>query len=181
MTDLTLTGSTATESKPATSTPPTDDRRFDDLTRLYELYSNIQMDIQTIYGNRANLILVAEGLLLVALPAVLDRQILLFAQLLAALGTWLSLAWLILEQRNDIHHTAREEAILKPLQTSLEALARETGRGFRAFWGVGSEWAKQHAAWYQTHSLRRVLRTYIPATFVIFWLAILAYITWKRL
>jgi len=160
---------------------PSSESPFDDLMRLYELYSNMHMEIQTIYGNRANLILVAEGLFVFALPAVLERPPALLAQLVAALGTWLSVAWLILEQRNDAHHVAREESILEPLQARLATMAMEAGRGFQPFWGVGSAWVKQHAKWYQTHSVRRVLRMYIPATFVIFWLIVLCWATWKRL
>jgi hypothetical protein len=161
------------------STPNKDDKQFDDLWRLFELYSNIQIEAHTIYGGRTNLILVSEGLMLLALPAVLDRAWPVLTQMVSALGLWLSLIWLVLEHRNNIHQLGREEAVLLPLQIRLEDLAVKTGRAFQPFWRVGPAWAKQHAKWYQEHSTQTVLRTYMPGTFVLFWIAIFGYATWN--
>lgn len=142
---------------------------YDDLFRLYELYTNVQLEAETIYFNRSNLLLVCEGLLFVALPAVLERKLPLLSQLVTAVGTWLSLMWVVLEQRQLIHHRSREENVLVPLQEDIARAAEREGRGFRPFWRAPRPWVAANAKWYQRHSLRTIIRLYIPGTFLVCW------------
>ena len=99
--------------------PPKDERLFDDLFRAFELYTKVQLEAETIYYNRSNLILVAQGLLFVALPQIMALKVPLFAQVVAGIGTWLSAVWWVLEQRHLIHHESRETSILRPLEVEL--------------------------------------------------------------
>lgn len=160
-----------------------DKSAYDDLLRLHELYTNVQLEAETIYYNRSNLLLVCEGLLFVALPAVLERQVLLFVQLLTAVGTWLSLMWLLLEQRQLIHQQSREENVLLPLQDDIARAAEWEGRPFRPFWQATRPWIRTHAKWYQRHSLRVIIRFYIPSTFLGCWACLFIYTivrSWPR-
>src|ERR1043166_3715998 len=120
-----------------TTTP---DRTFDDLMRVYELYTDLQLRAETIYFNRSNLVLVAEGLLMVALSNMFNRQVVLFSCLLAGLGASLSLLWWVLEQRHLVHHESREQNILRPLESRLVEIAERTERGFLPFWASTSAW-----------------------------------------
>lgn len=153
----------------------TNDRRFDDLIKLHELYTNVQLQSDTIYYNRTNLILVAEGLLLVSFPSLLAQGVPLYVSLIAGIGTWLSMIWFLLEQRNRIHFTGREEACLKPIERTLLELAQRDGRAFVAFWTLVPGWVENNARWYQRHSAQRLMRVYTPATFLLAWIVILAY------
>lgn len=163
----------------------TNHSEYDDLLRLYELYTNVQLEAETIYHNRSNLLLVCEGLLFVALPAVLATKLPLFSQLVTAVGTWLSLMWVVLEQRQLIHHRSREEDVLVPLQEDIVRAAEREGRGFRPFWRAPRPWVAANAKWYQRHSLRTIIRLYIPGTFLVCWtwliyLFILCIVTLKQ-
>jgi hypothetical protein len=153
-----------------------ENRLFDDLFRTYELYIDVQIRTETSYSTRTNLILVAHGLLLVALPAILQSKISLFAQVLARLGTWLSAVWWVLEQRHLIHYESRESGILRPLEVQLAELAVRTGRGFRPLGVNAAEWVALHARSYQQHSTRTIVRNYAPLTFAICWSVILSYL-----
>lgn len=150
------------------------DQRFEDLMRVYELYTNLQLQAETIYYNRSNLLLVAQGLLFVAIPQTLQHRVL--AEVIAALGLWLSALWWGLEQRQLIHHQSREDVILKPLETELCLLAETASRGFRPFWARTAEWVKENAKPYQRQSIRRILRNLTPLTFMICWGVILIFL-----
>lgn len=143
------------------------DRQFDDLFRVYELYTKVQLQAETIYYNRSNLLLVAQGLLFVALPQTLAVRAL--PEAIAGLGLWLSILWWGLEQRQLVHHQSRQDAILKPLEQELCELAERSTRGFRPFWEKTDRWVADHAHLYQRQSIRRILRNYTPLTFVICW------------
>lgn len=155
---------------------PRSTSEYDDLLRLHELYTTVQLEAETIYYNRSNLLLVCEGLLFVALPAVLERKVPLFSQLVTALGTWLSLMWVLLEQRQMIHHQSREENVLIPLQEDIARAAEREGRGFRPFWRATRPWVAKNAKWYQKHSLRTIIRLYIPVTFLVCWGCLFGYV-----
>jgi hypothetical protein len=156
--------------------PPKDERLFDDLFRAFELYTKVQLEAETIYYNRSNLILVAQGLLFVALPQIMALKVPLFAQVVAGIGTWLSAVWWVLEQRHLIHHESRETSILRPLEVELTDLAMSEGRGFRPFWANTAAWVDEHARWYQRHSVRTIIRSYAPLTFLLCWAVVLGYL-----
>src|SRR6266540_3254463 len=107
---------------------PNETREFDDLFRLYELYTDIQLRAETLYYNRSNFVLVAESLFLLAFQKTIEVRALALAGLVAILGIWMSLLWLALEQRQLIHHQSREFAVLRPLESDLLRLAELTGR-----------------------------------------------------
>jgi hypothetical protein len=152
-----------------------DAKAFDDLMKLYEIFTNVQLQAETIYHNRTNLVLIAEGLLLVALPAVIERGDMSLVIAFAAIGEWLSVIWFLLEQRNRIHYKSRDEGFLRPLEDRLVLLAQQHGRAFAPFWSAVPAWVERNARWYQKHSAQRIMRTYTPATFIAAWILAFAW------
>lgn len=147
------------------------ERTFDDHMRLFELYSTIQVNIETVYYNRTSLFTLTLGLLLVGYPPLLGTSKT-AAAWLAALGTILSLLWLVVEQRNRIFFEGRG-AVLVKVETELGRLAASGSRGFVPLWSTVPVWVAANAAWYQRHGAHRAMRTYVPILFCICWLGLL--------
>lgn len=154
-----------------------EDTEFSCLLRLFELYSDVQVQADTIYHNRTSIITLTQGLLFLGyqgIMQVLGQGMRFLALAISCIGIVLSILWLAFEQRNEIYFKARG-AVLCELEKDLLARAAGEGRAFRPFWTVVPQWVGENAAWYQRCSAPLILRVLIPALFVVSWTVILAF------
>lgn len=158
----------------STVKPSVDNSRqeFDYLLRLFELYTTVQVEADTIYYNRTSIITLAQGLLFVAFQSV-DPEEPLMNAVIASIGLALAILWLFFEQRNLIFFKGRG-AVLKNLEQELMRRQNEgDGLEFFPFWSEVPNWVRKNARWYQRFSAQRIQRVLIPLLFVLVWAGVL--------
>jgi hypothetical protein len=151
------------------------ERRFEYLFRLFELYTTVQVEADTIYHNRTSIITLTEGLLFLGFQSLIQKgspTIRFLAIGIAAVGLVLSVFWLLYEQRNAIYFLGRGK-VLEDLEAELTRQANETQASFRSFWTEVPNWVKKNAAWYQRVSGPLIIRVLVPLLFVVSWLILL--------
>jgi len=168
--------------QPSPETDPTGSidrsrREFEYLFRLFELYTNVQVDADTIYHNRTSIITLAEGLLLIAYQGLLQKGLPAAGILglgIAVIGLVLSALWLFFEQRNAAYFTGRG-VVLENLEEELGQRASRAEAEFAPFWTAVPTWVKDNAKIYQRVSAPLILRVFVPGMFAVSWLLILLF------
>lgn len=152
----------------------TAEREFECLFRLFELYSTLHVEGETVYHNRTSIITVTQGLLFVAYGALVQGHstgVVPLEIALASIGCVLSVLWLLFEQRNAVYYAGRG-AVLMNIESELLQRS-ETARGaFIGMWTPVPAWVKSNARWYQRVSAPLILRVFIPTLFLFGWLLI---------
>ena len=156
-------------SKNDDSCKETDD--FELLFREYELYSNIQVQADTVYHNRTSVITLTQGLLFVAYNATNDDRIGLVSVLIPVVGFTVALIWIFFEQRNLVFFDGRN-FVLSELEKKLHNASKDCGCTFNGFWREVPKWVNENAKWHQKFSAQKIQRIYIPLVFAAAWIAV---------
>ena len=148
---------------------------FEYLFRLFETYTWVQVQADTVYLQRTGVITVTEGLLFLAFQAVSDLggrygQSLTIG--IASIGLVLSALWLFFEQRNEMYFRGRGQVLLE-LEAELAGRCRTAGVAFKSFWTEVPQWVRLNAPWYRRLSAPLVLRALVPGLFIVGWLFML--------
>ena len=152
-----------------------EERKFEYLFRAFELYTNVQVNADTVYHNRTSVITLTEGLLFLGYQSLVQKgsdSIKILAFGIAAVGLILSMLWLMYEQRNAIYFQSRCK-VLEDLENDLLAQASEARAAFKSFWNEVPKWVKANASWYQRVSGPLIIRVLVPLLFVVSWLILL--------
>lgn len=146
---------------------------FDRSYAHFSLLSNLQVQGETIYANRTNVITLTHGFLLVGFQAFGSdsRTDLLGRAVIALFGLSLSIAWLAFEQRNQIYFVGRGKFLIDAERDMLTR-AQALNIPLAGFWAEVPRWVKQHAKWYQRFSAPRILRGLVPIMFSVMWLVV---------
>lgn len=150
------------------------DDNFATLERALQGLARIQVALDTVNQSRSNAIIVTQGLLAVAAESLFTHFTSVPAVVLILLGGFgvlLSVAWLLLEQRNQAYFTGRGVALIQ-LERQVVRAARTHGIQYPQIWSAVPIIVSQNAKWYQRHSAPRVFRTYLPTLFIIGWLLV---------
>ena len=145
---------------------------YDRLVNLYSLYSNIQVQADTVYHNRTSIITLTQGLLLVAYQATVGKTETQSPSLVIAVtGFLVAFMWIFFEQRNLIFFQGRN-AILETLEKELKKRKISADTEFFGFWTEVPLWVNSNAVWYQKFSAQLILRFFIPLVFCGAWLVL---------
>jgi hypothetical protein len=148
--------------------------KYDRVYQHYALLSNLQVQGETVYAGRTNVITLTHGLLLVGLQAFAGGNDLTSRWVDAAIsivGVILSAAWLAFEQRNQIYFNGRGEFLARAEAEVLSASAA-LGIPVHGMWTTVGPWVATHAKWYQRYSAPRIQRGLVPVLFICMWLFI---------
>jgi hypothetical protein len=151
---------------------------FEQVRSIYELYSVIQVDSDTVYYYRTSIITLTEGLLLLAYQSFLSNAAetngLLPAMAIGITGVLLSVLWFLFEQRNQIYFVARA-SVLRDVEQKLTVLATQTGVPMKAMWTAVPQYVRASAKLYQRASAPLIQKTIIPLMFVALWIVLVAF------
>lgn len=148
---------------------------FEYLFKLFNLYSTIQVQADTVYYYRTSVITLTEGLLFVGYQSMLKNSIDNLTPLafgIAIIGLLLSVLWLLYEQRNAAYFSGRA-CIIEQLESELQFRKGEANAAFVSFWSEVPKWVRENAAWYQKVSGPLIIRFLVPALFLLSWLLVL--------
>ncbi|MBP8533699.1 hypothetical protein [Streptomyces sp. MK37H] len=149
--------------------------KYDRLFQHYALLSNLQVQGETIYAGRTNVITLTQGLLLIGLQAFssgASQTSSWIAVLISLVGVILSVAWLAFEQRNQIYFNGRGQFLAKSELEVLSA-AEALDIPIHGIWTTVGSWVSANAKWYQRYSAPRIQRGLVPILFIFLWLFIL--------
>lgn len=145
------------------------------LFSLFQIYTNVQVQADTIYHNRTSIITLTEGFLFLAYQAALQNigyGTKTLSMGIAVIGIILSLLWLLFEQRNAIYFEGRGTVLIE-LETILKNSSKEAKTAFYPFWSEVPKWVRKNAKWYQRVSAPLILRVIVPLLFVCSWIFIM--------
>lgn len=161
-----------TPSEPPAPRPPdpefTEASEYEHLLKLHSLYSNIQVNLESVYYQRTSIVTLTQGLLFVAYNGIIDNpEIRAVSIAVGVLGALLAVMWIFFEQRNHIFFKGRA-ILIRSLEAEIEA---RSGDKFKFFglWTSVPKWVKENAKWYEAASAQSILRFWVPLLFAVIW------------
>jgi hypothetical protein len=139
-------------------------KEYDTAIKLFELYTNVQVNSDTVYFQRTSIITLTLGLLFVGYQGVklpLEKSAIAFA------GCVLGVLWYFFEQRNLAFFKGRGNVLREMEQLLLDNQGED--RYFQPFWLVVPKWVRENATRFQRTSAQLILKTWIPLMFVVVW------------